>query len=1037
MGSAIPFYKACNSLGIKPILGCELYVVPDDALGQKGKEFRAASFHLTVLALSAEGYHNLVAWTSDSAQPENFYYKPRISLERMVDSAPHSLHHNVILSGCLGSELSSMLVESNGKAVGIGASYVEACRSIFPNFYIEIQNHRIKKFDNEQFPVYQELLEKESAVRDKLIELSERTGTPVVVTNDSHFQTPSQRKAHVAMKAASWRSRDDYFKSKEQLIVEYLPDYAYFGNYMRDMEKVADGLPSSSLQSAADIAGEARIRLDPLDDFSYSIPFSGYDDPVKKIRSRAAKRLRNLSSKHGEMARVRFEYELEAMGDFAHYLLLISDFIIHARKQGILTNTRGSAANSLLCYCLKIHDVDSIEYGLTFSRFFNPARKKLPDIDIDIEQDRYEDFMEFVKEKMVELEGEGQCIPICNYGTLANRSAFRLAASALGIPKEKQDEISKLLPQMIDSGMIEEESDVYEALKEEYPEIYELSSSMFDSLKSVGQHACGWVFGTQDRPLKKWVPSYLIASSGTLVAQFNLKSLEELGLVKGDFLRLRTLSVIKRTLQLLGKDSLDLLQIPLDDEDTFEMLREGRTEGIFTLQGKENRRGCIECEVENVHDVIAAVAIYRPALTRPGLHRKYNARRRGEEVVDYPHPLAEEILSPTYGIPVFQEQAMELGYAVGLDDAGVDEMYQAIKVAKGVGRGAKEAFAEIEPKFLRAARKVMSDEDADATWEAAKSFAGYGFNKGHATSYGLLAVRSAYLKCHHPAEFFTALLDVYPEKAKYIAAARGEGFAFLRPDVNFSGAGFTFDKPTGAIRVGLSRIKGLGPVAIHAIVGGQPYSSLDDFRARTNSRSVNSARITALAEVGAFNSLGITGKVDDAEEFHYLGFTTNKPKAFSGIKPKHVSRRVSDNWFHKGREKSVELTDPRTSVSKLFWIPPVEKILELKASPWAQVKTWLLKVIDENGVAFQVMANEDKPEDVEILKFLDKKGKGSVVCLNGAIRQPFLTDGPQGFRIYGVAGARDNDAQVWNYNDDRVPSALNELDRRKRVARYA
>jgi len=1048
LGSAVPFYQAARANGINPILGCEFYIVPDHMLGEKGNEFRTASFHLTVLALSAEGYFNLVKWNNEAHDPENFYYKPRISIERMVDSAPHPLTHNVILSGCLGSELSQYLKNSNGKGVGIAESYVSALQSVFPNFYIEVQDHRIEKFASEQFPAYLTLLDEEQTVRRKLIALAERTGAPLVVTNDSHFQTTSQRKAHVAMKATAWRHRDDDHmgKSQEKIVSEYLPDYFYFGNYMRSMEKVADGIPDQALENVCAIAQEANIRLAPLDDFSYSIPFSGYSDPLSRIRRRAKSRLARLVKRYGNSAKERFEHELKSMGDFAHYLLLMSDFIIHARKQGILTNTRGSAANSILCYCLKIHDVDSIGYGLTFERFYNPSRKKLPDIDIDIEAGRYEDFMQFVHARMDKLEGEGQVVSICNYGTLANRSAFRLAASALGIDKERQDEISKLLPQMIDSGMVDEESDVYEALKSEFPEIYDLAHSVFDSIKNVSQHACGWLFGTADRPIEDWVPVYFIASSGQQVTQYNLKSLEEMGLVKGDFLRLRSLSVAKRALQLLGKDSLDLLQIPVDDPDTFEMLREGRTEGIFTLQGKENRRGCIECEVETVHDVIASVAIYRPALTRPGYHKVYNARRRGDEIVDYPHSLAEEVLSSTYGLPVFQEQILELGYGIGMGHREVEEFLSAIKLAKGVGRGAKEAFEKLKPMFYKYARKVASEEEADGLWNLVHRFEGYGFNKGHATSYGLLAVRSAFLKRHHPLEFFAALLDVYPEKSKYIAAARGEGFSITPPNVNTGGPGFTLNRATGEIQVGFSRVKGLGPVAVSEIVQGQPFNSLDDFKDRTSRRALNARRIEILAELGAFSEFGIEGLDDkDVVEFKSLGFTTEKPKAFAGCKPKYVRARTSERgWHHTGRERGVELTEGKSSVSKMFWIPPREgwsddevkkkKWLELKSSPWAGVKTYLMTAVDENGIAFHVMLNEDKPGK-ELLKFLTDKCQGAVICLDGAIRSPFLTDGPMGFRFYGVTGAGyKSDPQIWGVKD-KYKWAVNELERRRRLGK--
>jgi DNA polymerase-3 subunit alpha len=915
MGSAFPFYKACREAGIKPILGCEMYVVPDNLLGINQKDTRK-NYHLTVLALSREGYQNLVAWQNFSMQRDNFYYKPRISLSAMVEHALYPLHHNVILSGCLGGELPQWLLSSNGNGLALAATYVDAVKTVFPNFYIEIQNHRIEKFMGQEFTAYEKLIENEQLVRRALLQVAHQTNTPIVLTNDSHLQSVKQRKTHVAMRAQAWRQRDDdhYTTSIEVLAEKYIADYAYFGNYMRDLEKVADGIPdgdaSRALESIAGIVEEASISLDPLEHFSYSIPFSGYDDCEAAIRRISKRRLGTLVREHGHEARTRFEFELKSMGDFAHYLLLMSDFIRSAKKQGILTNSRGSAANSLLCYCLEIHDVDSIAYGLTFTRFFNPARKKFPDIDIDVERDRHEDFMRIVYEKMEELEGKGQVIPICNLGTAANRAAFRMAASALGVPKDEQDEISKLLPQMIDSGMVDEEQDAYEALKDHYPEIYELASTMFDSVKSVGQHACAYLFGTQERPIEEWIPLYLISSSGAMVTQFDMNALDDFGLVKGDFLRLRTLSVVKRTLALLGKSSLDLEAIPLDDPDTYEMLRQGKTEGVFSLQGKENRRGCIEVGVENIHDVIATTALYRPACTRAGLHTHFNKRRHGTERIDYPHSLARGILAPTYGIPVFQEQVMEMGYAVGMTDGEVDEIYQAIKKAKGVGRHAKEAFAKIKPKFFKRVRGLMSEQEADAYWKFIQGSQGYGFNKGHATSYGLLAVRSAWIKCHHPAQFFTALLDVYPEKHKYIAAARSEGFGFLPPCVNRSTAGFSYEKSEGAIRVGLSRVKGLGPRAVGEIVGGQPFTSLDDFKARTTRRAVNASRIETLASIGALASLGISSRRNDEVEFQVLGFTTKKPVSLRGVKPSHISRRTTDSgWQLRGRERGVELTE--------------------------------------------------------------------------------------------------------------------------------
>lgn len=1067
MGGIPALYKAAradkwwkgNSLGIeegkpkpilKPVVGCEMYVTPDYMHGVRGKEADGHTFHLTVLALNKAGYENLVTWTSEAMQRENYHRKPRISLFRMAEIAPHSLDNNVVLSGCLASELSRTLADNNGAGIALGASYIEQMKMLFSNFYIELVDHRIEKFADASYKAYDELLAHEEVVRGQLIKLAEITNTPVVLTNDSHMQRPGDRKAHIALKASGWRNRDDDHVStnREGEIAKYLPDYSYFGNYMRDMEKVAKKgrVPIEALHNIAEIVDAVDIELEPLNKFTYSIPPSGYNDPVEAIRKRCKKRVKELVKKHGKKARKRFELELEAMEGFANYLLLMSDFIREAKKQGILTWTRGSAANSLLCYCLEIHEIDSIEYGLVFSRFFNPARKKLPDIDVDIQPSRYDDFMQIVHEKMEPLVGKGQVVQISNWGTAANRKAFRMAASALGMPKEEQDEIAKLLPQMIDSGMVDEDTDVLMALREDYPELYEISSSIFDSIQNVSQHACAWVFGTPDRPVREWLPLYLIASSGTLVTQYDFKTLEDFGLTKMDFLRLKTLDVAANALRSAGMSPLEFHEIPLDDEDTLEMIAMGMVDGVHTVQGKEVRRGCMEIGVENVHDVILAAALYRPANTREDRDKLYVERRKGGEIVDYPHPLVEQVMGYTLGVPVFQEDAMELCYAVGADDEFVDDVYQAIKKAKGAGRGAKEMFAALEGRFVKLCKKSkIEKKDALEIWEFVKAFQGYGFNKGHATSYGILATKMGWIKRHLPANFFASLLDVFPERPTYLAAARAEGYSFLPPDVNRSVRGFSIDKiEDNAIRVGLGKIRNVGPTGGKAIMDQQPFSDFDDFRGRVPKRQVNVRAVESLQRVSALECLGVDPPEEDQDvaQFHLLGFTLNKPKAFKGLKPKHTGERVSSSgWRHLGREKGLELTSGRASVSKMFWLPPYSEIeddrkkyLELKASPWAQVKTWLLTAVDENGLPFHLMVNEDKDHEVKLIHFLHDKCEGAVVCADGMIRLPFVNNGPQGFRFFGITGSYNGEPQIWNLGkkEEKYKKALAEYAKSKR-----
>jgi len=297
------------------------------------------------------------------------------------------------------------------------------------------------------------------------------------------------------------------------------------------------------------------------------------------------------------------------------------------------------------------------------------------------------------------------------------------------------------------------------------------------------------------------------------------------------------------------------------------------------------------------------------------------------------------------------------------------------------------------------------------------AFQGYGFNKGHATSYGVLAVRAAYLKCNYPQQFFTALLDVYPDKSQYITAARSAGFKFLPPDINESGGGYTPGRGKNEIRIGFSSIEGIAGASINQIIAGQPFASLEDLRKRTTARVLNKARLENLAAIGALESLGIEGENSDLTDFKLLGFTLNTPHAFEGIKPRHTVKRDSGEWKHMGLYEGCDLTEGPVSVSKLFWIPPLNKkdIFKKKASAWAHVKTNLLTVIDVNGQPFELKANEDKVEKAEGIDFLATKCKGAVICVDGAIRAPFLYTGPLTFQLFNFTGAWIDDPQLfWN-----------------------
>lgn len=1042
LGSAPALYQEAKKAGIKPIIGCELYVTPEETLIDGDKTVLAERRHLTVLALSFEGYQNLVTWVSASMQRPWYYNGPRISLDRMAEIAPHGLHHNVVLSGCIGGELCQCILHGNGSMSYAAQAYVESAKTLFPNFYMEIQNHGHTKFNGAGLATYDLMVSEQEQVRDKLLDLARELDVPVIVTNDSHYQSQAQRTAHLAMMARKQNKAD------RQTSSNFSHNYTYWTHYMRPMEKIADTLPAwaakQSIQSIHDIVEEADVVLDPLDKFSYALPKSPYSDPVAEVRRRCKARLKSVVARHGEDAQRRFDYELDAMSDFADYLLIYSDIVRMARSQGIYTWTRGSAANSLVCFCLKIHEIDPIHYRLLFERFVNPARAKFPDVDIDIESHRQPDVAKMVTEYMAEIEGEGNVMPICTYSTVSNRNAFRMMAEAAGMSKERVNEVAKLLPQMIDSGMVDSDEEAYEALADEFPELHDLASSIFDAIGGVSQHACAFALGTRDRPLSTWVPNYRIGSSDTEVTQYNMKSIEEMGFLKLDLLKLNTLSIMHSVARQLGKDIdwLDKIMqtepgiYALDDEKTYEMLRAGRTEGVHSFQGATQRRGGIEVGVASDFDMVAVQALYRPSGTRTGFDKLYVNRRHEREEWESVNELAGEFLDETFGVVLYQEQIMEMGFRMGMSGEEVDDLYKAIKTAKGVGRGAKELFEKFEPTFRKYSDKLMPKDEADALWIQWEACQGYTFNRGHASSYAILALKTAWLRAHYPQEFFIAILERYPDNPRYVAAAIAEGFRFEPPDINTSSGGFSRGSDDKSIRVGLLRIAGVGPGAVAEIVRNQPFASIEDIKERTNGQRVKTPTIEALATVGALEGLGISGDYDDDAQFKLLNFVLGRPRAFKNCKPS-LAKRTGGAWKFRGLQRGVEMEtgEGKSFCAKLFWIPN-NPPFTTKTSATGKYNANLLTVVDENGIPFDLIVSEDKEAESKLITYLARKSHGAVICVEGQVGMPFLRGGNTTFKMWGIAGAEEGKPQMWHCSEMAAKVAV-QMARDKRSQRRA
>jgi DNA polymerase-3 subunit alpha len=1031
MGGAIPFYKAAKKAGIKPIIGCEMYVVGEDDLVDGDKEVLKERRHLTVLALSREGYENLVKWVTESMIRPAYYNGARISVERMVETAAHGLHHNVVFSGCLNGECCQCLLSGNGTGEMAAEMYLRSMVDAFPNFFVEVMNHEAERFMGQGFGSYEQMVANEAQARDKLLTLAQKLSIPVIVTNDSHYRSVQQRRPHLAMLARKqWRRGKEAHQevTHNSTSDAFAAEYIYWTLYQRPMEPIAASLPAwaekQSIESIRSIVEEADIRLDPLDSKgpSYTMPRSPYVDPVAEVRRRSMRRLKTMMARHGQAAIDRFDYELGAMEKFSHYLLIYSDIVAMARSQGILTWTRGSACASLVCYCLGIHQIDPIHYQLLFERFVNPARAKMPDVDIDIEAHRRDDVARMVREYMAEL---GQDImAICTHSTLSNRNSFRLMAEAAGVPKERIDELARLLPQMIDSGMVGSEEEAYEQVREELGiDLHEDASAIFDTIGGVSQHACAFVIGTKERPLSSWIPTYLIGSSNALVTQYDMKAIEDLGYFKLDLLRLDTLSIMHSVARQLGHDlewveSLGQSEPGIYDANapaTFERLCSGRTDGVFTFQGGTQRRGAIEVQPKTTDDLITIQALYRPGTTRSGIDKQYVRRRFDQEQWEHINAYTEKRWQDTLGLPFFQEQIMELGFDIGMTGEEVDDLYKAIKLAKGVGRGAQEAFEAFEPTFYDRALKVMPKEEADAIWAEFERYQGYSFNRAHACSFGVLGLKSAMLLEQHTLETYIALLENYPDNPRYVAAAIEDGYRFELPDVNASSVGFSKGSTKKSIRIGLVRVEGIGQGAAKAIVQNQPFGSIDDLTQRVGSRFIKQGEkvntLQILAAVGALESLGVARETDDQTQFKLLDMVIGRPTAFEGCKPQ-VFARKGGTWKFLGLQRGLKLTLGKSFCAKMFWVPKGAEVLT-KATSSGSYSADLLTVVDENGIPFDLQAGEHKDAERRLLKQLATM-PGCVVCLEGQVGLPFLRGANSSFKVWGVSEAERSNPQVWH-----------------------
>jgi len=839
MMGAVHFLKAAESRGIKPIVGLETYIALEDRR-RKDKELDKLYFHLTLIALDEQGFRNLMAITTD-AHLNGYYYKPRTDLGFLAEHREGL----VALSGCPKGEIPYVYM-NQGESAALSA--LRRYLDIFgpENFYMELQSVGVEGYDQ---------------VNRWLVEQAARHGLKIVATNDVHYVGPQE--AHlqeIIISLNSNRTQEDerYIKT-DQL---YLRTPA-------EMAELFAEIPEA-LRSTLEIAERAGRVID-LENVSLHLPefpipegFSSADDYLSWLAKEGFRR--KFGDSPPEEYRRRLEHELRVIREtgFASYFLIIWDIVEMARKAGVPVGPgRGSGAASLVLHCLDVTKIDPIRHNLLFERFLNPERISPPDVDIDFSDTKRDRVIEAIKRKY----GEESVAQIVTYSRLKARAAVKDVARFYGLPYAEVDSrVSKLIPPgMSLSEALREIPELARIASEseEYARVFETAKRLEGHIRNLSVHAAGVVI----TPGRLWehVPLITVNSASgdkAVVTQFDMKSLEEIGILKVDILGLRTLSVVERCLDLVAKtrgQPLALDSIPLDDEKTFSLLARGETASVFQLESAGMRRTLRNLNPTSIEDIFAVVALFRTGPLEAGMTDRYIQRKNGREPVRYPFPELEPILRDTYGVVVYQEQISAIAVALAGFSLG-----EADVLRYAIGKKKPELMERMKAKFIQGAVARGHDPaEVEKLWEAMNEFAGYSFNRAHAASYGLLAYWTAYLKANYPAEFMTAALNAVIDSAKtqekippLVDETRRMGISVLPPDINASGAYFNMIDGQ-KILYGLAAIKNVGTSAIADILRARregPFTSLEDFMARVSTK-VNKKVTESLIKAGAFDKI--------------------------------------------------------------------------------------------------------------------------------------------------------------------------------------
>ena len=832
MYGAVEFYQECTKAGIKPIIGCEVYLAKGSHLDMTEK----TRYHLILLAENDIGYHNLMKIVS-KGQLEGFYYKPRVDKDIL-----RTYSEGIIcLSACIAGEVPRLINSGNMDGA---RRCVQEYIDIFgkDNYFLEIQNHDIPE---------------EKTAAEGLRQLAQEFGIGLVATNDLHYVRREDAEAQDVLLCIQTTSNvDDPGRMR-------FPNDSFYLKSAEEMAELFGGYPEA-LENTCRIADRCNVKLEFGHLLLPEFPVPEGFDAVSYLRHLCEEALPERYEVVDETVRKRLDFELDIINTmgYACYFLIVWDFINYCRSHDIPVGPgRGSAAGSIVAYLLRITNIEPLRYHLLFERFLNPERVSMPDIDTDFCYVKRNQVLDYV----VRRYGQERVSQIITFGTLQARAAVRDVGKALGMSYTSVDEVAKMIPRelgiTLDKAL--KSSNDFKRAYESRPEVkklVDLARSVEGLPRNAGTHAAGVIIAPRD--LRDYVPLQQGSDSG-VITQYDKNKVEELGLLKMDFLGLRTLTVIGDCIQFIKETTgeiVDIDNIPLHDKETCEMLCRGETACVFQLESAGITKLVMDLAPESFEDLIPLVALYRPGPLGTGMAEDFIAGRHGQRTAEVLHPLMEPILEDTYGVILYQEQVMQITSALAGFTLG-----QADILRRAMGKKKAKELDSMRASFIEGAKRLhdIPEELSDRIFSLLQHFAGYGFNKSHSVAYALVAYETAYLKAHWRAQYYAAFLNsVIGDSDKlswYISVCKNDNIKILAPDVNESGRDFTV-LPNKTIRFGLAGIKSTGGAAVEAIISarseGGPFTSLTDFCCRVNMRVVNKRVVEHLIKSGAMDSFG-------------------------------------------------------------------------------------------------------------------------------------------------------------------------------------